>query len=114
MRIQLSPQGAFDAGDASPIVDGDTLLYRDQLYDFSPLAEGATIEIGSPFLVPVRRADGVVHVTLEYIYNLTESADNQARNHDEYRFDVLSGKCPCPIIPRIKPEPVAEPEAADE
>lgn len=113
MKIQLWLKGSFGDSDLSPSVDGDIFTYRGKVYDFSPLPEGAEIPVGSPFLAPVKRKDGKIHVEIEYFYNLANSADDQVSTLEDCNFDVISGQCPCPIIPRPKPAAPAELESED-
>lgn len=95
-----------------PQVQGETMAYNGLTYNFSPLLEGAEIEIGLPFTEPVRRKNGVIEVCLQYFYS-TETADTkQSSNPEDYIFDVKSGHCPCPI--KRKPMPAEPMEVENE
>jgi hypothetical protein len=97
MQIILSPI-ACPEDDTPPTVNGDVISYRGVDYDLTPLGEGDTIEIGSPFVGEVTRTDGQIRCKLEYKYNWSTSEDNQSVDWADYTFDVTSGVCPCPIL----------------
>jgi hypothetical protein len=94
-------------------VAGQVLQYRGQSYDFSPLPEGAEIEVGSPFIGAVTRKNGVIQATLEYKYNWDTSESYQPTNWDDYTFVVTDGACPCPIKRKPEPEVFDRDEALD-
>ena len=94
--------------DDLPTVSGDTLTYRGQSFDLSPLPEGATVEASEPFEGQIKRLNGNVIVCLKYIYDCTKAEDTQSSNPEDYTFNVVDGQCPDPIL--YKPEPEPEPE----
>lgn len=112
MLITLHPQFALPgvAGDTPPSINGEILTYRGEDYDLSPLLDGCTVEASSPFSGFIKRIDGVVHVTLEYLVDDTAAAQ-QSTNIADYCFEVTDGMCPCPI--KRKPLEVAEEESSD-
>lgn len=93
----LSPQAA-PVDDVPPKVEGNVLTYRGQEYDFSPLDDGEEIEVGEPFIGPVKRVNGVIHATLTYQYNWETSEDWQPMDWAAYTFSVERGVCQCPIV----------------
>lgn len=66
MNITLNPQRRSDV--LAVIKSGDTLTINGDIFDFSPLLDGATLPaeaIGCPWIVgPVERIGGELHVTL--------------------------------------------------
>lgn len=98
--------------DVPPEILGDTITYRGETYDFSPLIEGADIEVGLPFTEPVKRINGKIEVSLEYFFSPKTALAEQSINSDDYIFEVVSGQCPCPI--KRKPAPDAPMEVTDE
>lgn len=112
MLITLLPQFALPgvAGDTPPAVSGEILSYRGEGFDLSPLLDGCTVEASSPFVGEIKRIDGVIHLTLEYLVDDTAAAE-QSTNLADYCFEVTDGMCPCPI--QRKPLEVAEEESND-
>lgn len=109
MKIILSPIASFQQ-DTPPSVSGELIIYRGESYDLSQLLEGATVEAESPFIGQITRANGEIHLKLEYRYNMTLAEDHQSHNWDDYTFNVTNGQCPDPIVYK----PVAqEPENVD-
>lgn len=103
-KIALSPH-VRQTDDNPPIIAGNVLNYRGQTYDFSPLPEGAEIEIGTPFIGLAKKENGIIFVTLEYHYNMNTSEDFQSTDWGDYTFTIGDGQCPCPI--KRKPKPTA-------
>jgi len=66
MNITLNPQRRDDT--LTVIKSGDTLTINGDVFDFSPLLDGATLPaeaIGCPWISgPVDRINGVIHATL--------------------------------------------------
>lgn len=98
--------------DVPPIVNGRILTFRGIDYDFSAVAEGDVIEKGLPFISPVSVANGAIICTLEYLFSTATAEPQQSANWDDYKFDLASGQCPCPI--KRKPVSVAIVEVTDE
>lgn len=96
MKIILSPTAAF-TDDTPPTVQGETITYRGESYDLSQLPDGGEVEAESPFVGTIKRIDGVVHLTLQFQYNMEAAEDNQSTDWADYTFDVTSGQCPNPI-----------------
>lgn len=69
MKIALSPIFS-DSPQIAASVSGDVLTINGQVFDFSPLPDGATLPAGaidSPhFIGPVERIDGELHLTLRF------------------------------------------------
>lgn len=113
MKINLLCSNiSFGEESTPPEVQGDTITYGGLTYNLSPLTEGAEIEIGLPFTEPVKRVNGVIEVSLNYFYKTDTAETLQSVNPEDYVFNVISGKCPCPI--KRKPAPVAPLEPSDE
>jgi hypothetical protein len=85
-----------------PAVSGDVITYNGLTFDFSPLIEGAEIEIGLPFTEPVKRTNGTIEVALQYFYSTATAEPNQSTNPADYIFEVVSGQCPDPIKRKLK------------
>ena len=100
MKITLNIVGSIPSltPDAPPTVLGETLSYRGETYDLSPLPDGATVEAESPFCGSISRINGVIHVKLEYIYDSLLAEDDQSHDWADYTFDVTEGQCPDPIV----------------
>lgn len=98
MIITLVPQFAIPGtvGDRPPSVIGETIRYRELDFDLSQLLDGHIVEASSPFVGVIKRTNGVVHVTLEYLVDET-AATQQSTNIEDYCFQVKDGMCPCPI-----------------
>lgn len=95
MRITLSPIAALES-DTPPVVDGDTLTYRGEVHDLSGLPDNKEVEADLPFVGPIKRVDGVIHLTLQYRYHIEQAEDYQSTDWADYTFDV-DGECPDPI-----------------
>lgn len=108
MKILLKLCAAF-SDDHPPIIDGDKLTVRGHTYDFSPLQEGAEINVGSPFIGNVTRLAGHIECQVEYRYSIETAEPLQLYDESRCLFTINSGQCQCPI--QRKTEPV---EAANE
>lgn len=97
MKIILHAQRA-ETNDTPPVVDGDTITYRELTYDLSPIEEGDLYEAGEPFAAPVTRNGGELVVELQYHYSTDTAEMHQPTSLDAYTFTVTSGQCPCPIV----------------
>ncbi|MBP8226937.1 MAG: hypothetical protein KAX67_02785 [Pararheinheimera sp.] len=100
----------ISSGDESlpPTILGDTIEVDGVVYDFSPLIDGAEINIGLPFTDSVRRRNGVLEVGVLYRYSTVTAEVQQSTNPEDYTFMVTDGQCPDPI--KSKPvEVVNEP-----
>lgn len=111
MKIILSPI-ATDKDDVPPVVDGDTITYRDISYNLSPIEKGDLYEHGEPFAAPVTRNDDELVVELQYHYSTDTAETNQPTDWSAYTFNVTAGQCPCPILrkPINNVEPAEQPE----
>lgn len=107
MHIFLVPR--FGPGDSPrPIVDGDKITIGSLIYDFSPLPDGAEIEVGLPFMGPVIRINGVIHCVIDYEHCWDTSEDWQSESPADYIFNITSGQCPCPIKRKTLPLEAAD------
>lgn len=98
MKINLICSNiSFGEESTLPTIQAETITYNGLTFDFSPLPEGAEIEVGLPFKEPVTRKNGIIEVSLEYFYSIVTAEPNQSTNPEDYVFDVLSGECPDPI-----------------
>lgn len=88
---------SFGEESVPPIVEGEVISYNGASYDFSPLLEGAEIEIGLPFTEPVKRINGIIQVSIQYFYSSLTAEPNQSTKQKDYIFEVFSGQCPDPI-----------------
>lgn len=107
MKIKLIAAAALPSEneDFPPVAQGETISYRGNDYDLSPLGEGEEIEIGLPFVGPVIRQNGEIVLSLEYKYSTETAEPNQPTDWAAYTFNVTDGQCPCPIIRKpIQPE----------
>lgn len=83
--------------DVLPTVSGNVILYRGEVYDFTPLLPGYEIEPGLPFDGVVKNVDGVIHATLIYQFDTANALPIQSVNPSDYVFDVVDGMVPDPI-----------------
>lgn len=98
MKITLFPVGSFNDS-VPPRVDGDRLIFNGDEYDFSPLQEGDSLEIGDPFIGEVIRENGEINVTLRYRYDWNTSLDHPPINlADRFTFTLSQGSFLCPIV----------------
>lgn len=88
---------SFGEESIPPVVQGEAITFNGLTYDFTPLLEGAEIDIGLPFKEPVTRKNGVIEVSLEYFYNTATAETNQSTDPEDYVFNIVSGECPDPI-----------------
>lgn len=102
MKINLICSNmSFGEESTPPTVQEETITYNGLTFNFSPLPEGAEIDVGLPFKEPVKRIGGVIHVSLQYFYSTVTAEPNQSTNPEDYVFDVVSGQCPCPIKRKV-------------
>lgn len=108
MQINLWATNTSNFEEDTPpeVIAPDTLKYRNEIYDLSPLPDGAEIKIGRPFIGVVSRENGKIICTLEYHYRTETAEPIQSDNLADYSFDVESGPCPCPIKRKEIPAPV--------
>jgi hypothetical protein len=109
MKIIFWPIAALPNGrvNTPPFIDGERISYDGITYDLTPLEEGATIEIGEPFLDPVTRVNGQVVVRLLYFYDASTIESEQPFDITTKVYEIANGECPCPML-RKKLEPQQE------
>jgi hypothetical protein len=113
MRIELVCSNiSFGEESSPPFVDGKKLTFNNVTYDFSPLLEGAEIDLGQPFTAPVKCVNGQILVSLTYLYSSETALPEQSTDIADYTFEIESGQCPCPI--KRKPAPAESVEVEDE
>jgi hypothetical protein len=108
MKIKLSPQVANETTNAPVItVSGLTLTIDDQVIDLSVIPEGGQAEADedSPLIGIVTRDE----VTIRYSYSTDIYECNQPTESSAYKFEIVEGQVPCPLIKR----PVAENEVIE-
>ena len=72
-------------------VSGKTLTYDGTNYDFTALEDGAQVEAQSPALGLIKNVDGIIHITLEYHYDLATAEPNQSTDAADYIVELSSG-----------------------
>jgi hypothetical protein len=99
MKIRLICSNTSSGNpDATPIIsNGDVITYRGLLYDFSPLPEGAELQIGEPFFGVVKRVAGQIELSLQYFYSSETAETIQSLDSNDYIFIITDGQCPDPI-----------------
>lgn len=94
-KIILSPISS-NKNDTPPDVNGSVFTYRGEDYDLSQLPIGAEVEADLPFIGKVKNNQGVIEVTLQYMYDNT-ALPNQSTDWNDYTFTIESGTFNCPI-----------------
>ena len=107
IKLDVIESGINKIDNTPPTVSGDVLTYRGESYDLSQLPNGSEVEAETPFTDKIKRSvDGELSVSLQYFYTTQTAETYQSMNINDYIFDVIDGKCPCPI--KRKPVEVSE------
>ncbi len=107
IKLDIIESGVNQINEISPTVIGDTLTYRGKSYDLSQLPNGAEVDADLPFTDKIKRSiDGELSISLQYFYTTQTAEPHQSMDINDYIFDVVDGKCPCPI--KRKPAEVVE------
>ncbi len=103
-RIKLIHQSSslIEGKHTQVSVSGDKLTYDGQEYDFSMLPPNSQVEAEAPAVGLIKNDNGVIHISLIYLYNSSLAELHQPAG--DYTYDVSSGEVPCPIIWRPAPE----------
>ena len=88
-KITLSPTAGNK--DTSISVSGKTLTYDGTAHDFTALESGAEVIAESPAIGLIKNVGGVIHITLEYHYDLATAEPNQSTDADDYIVELSSG-----------------------
>lgn len=78
-------------------VSGDVLTANGTAYDLSSVPEGGTADPQGehPFAGPITRTDGVIHVSLIWVYDAGTAETNQGSTHPV--VEITEGDVPDPV-----------------
>ena len=88
-KITLSPIASNK--DTVISVSGKTLTYNGTNYDFTALESGAQVDAESPAIGLIKNVGGVIHITLEYHYDMATAEPEQSTNAADYIVELSSG-----------------------
>ena len=107
MKITLHPiAGLPGAADDAVSVAGDVLTVNGTAYDLSTVPEGgeAMPEGDHPFIGPITRKDGELHLGLRLVYDRGTALPDQPVDPDHWRVTLTSGALPDPIARKTEAE----------
>jgi len=88
-KITLSPTASNKNTVIS--VSGKTLTYDGTAHDFTTLESGAQVAAESPAIGLIKNVGGVIHITLEYHYDMATAEPEQSTNAADYIVELSSG-----------------------
>jgi hypothetical protein len=72
-------------------VSGKTLTYDGASHNFTALESGAQVAAESPAIGLIKNVGGVIHITLEYHYDLATAESEQSTDAADYIVELSSG-----------------------
>lgn len=98
-RITLSATSSnlIDYKHTQIAVQGSSIVYDGKAYDFSAIPTNSEVQAEHPAVGVIKNINGVIHVTLSYLFNSSMAELKQSQSWSDYIFDVVSGEVPCPI-----------------
>jgi hypothetical protein len=72
-------------------VSGKTLTYDGTAHDFTALESGAEVNAESPAIGLIKNVGGVIHITLEYHYDLATAEPEQSTDAADYIVELSNG-----------------------
>lgn len=105
-KIQLMPQSNRNIEYKHTVitVNGAVITYDGVEYDFSGLPDNCEVEPQYPAVGKIKKVNGLISISLMYIYNSNLAETVQSIDALDYEFFVDAGEVPCPIV--WLPEPV--------
>lgn len=106
MKIQLHPMAALPGQPTDTIsVSGDVLTHNGVTFDLSPIEEGGVANPTGehPFVGPITRQGGVIHVGVRYAYDTSTAEPNQPTDSAQWLVDITGGEVPDPVVRRPEP-----------
>jgi hypothetical protein len=88
-NITLSPIASNK--DSVISVSGKTLTYDGTAHDFTALENGAQVDAEWPAIGLIKNVGGVIHITLEYHYDLATAESGQSTDAADYIVELSSG-----------------------
>jgi len=88
-KITLSPTASNKNTAIS--VSGKTLTYNGTNYDFTALEDGSQVDAESPAIGLIKNLDGIIHITLEYHYDMATAEPEQSTDAADYVVELSTG-----------------------
>jgi len=85
MKIKLIPTASNKK--TSIAVSGDILVYDGIEYDFSSIPDSAVVEAEYPAIGVIKRVNGVIHISLTYLYDSKNCIDEERFPKKEYYLE---------------------------
>ncbi|ETW14250.1 hypothetical protein ATO8_00035 [Roseivivax marinus] len=109
MKIQLHPMAALPGQPDDAIsVSGDVLTHNGRTFDLSPIEEGGEANPTGPhpFVGPITRQGGVIHVGVRYAYDTATAEPNQPANPAYWVLEITEGDVADLVVRRSEPEAI--------